>query len=258
MWKDRMIPKSIRNLAKRNQTIVNLYSNLYHRWLFLRSIPIRDFTKIHKLKLFFVVRPSYTGLIYSRLSNLYELASYLEEKKVGGGFVELGVWNGGSAAIMAEVAKHNKARHIYLFDSWEGLPEPRQVDISYVGSPGKKGVCLGSEEKCKELIYKKLKLDEDRIHLINGWFNDTIPISKRDIGEIALLHIDCDWYESVKFRLRELYDNVIKGGFIVIGDYGYWRGCKLAVDEFIQEKNLKIELIKIDYSIDWSGVYFQK
>lgn len=78
--------------------------------------------------------------------------------------------------------------------------------------------------------------------------------SKKSIGRIALLHLDCDWYESVKFCLNELYDNVVQGGFIFIDDYGAWRGCKKAVDEFMKERNLKIGLIQIDYT----GVYFQK
>lgn len=113
---------------------------------------------------------------------------------------------------------------------------------------------LGYEEKVRELLFKKLKLDNKVIHLVKGWFNDTLPIHKNDIGKIALLHLDCDWYESVKICLEELYDSVIEGGFIFIDDYGHWRGCKKAVDEFIKERDLKIELVKSDYT----GVYFQK
>ena len=93
-----------------------------------------------------------------------------------------------------------------------------------------------------------------KLYFVKGWFNNTIPIHKKSIGKIALLHLDCDWYESVKFCLEELYDNIIKGGFIIIDDYGHWKGCKKAVDEFIENRNLRIELGKIDYT----GVYFRK
>ncbi len=96
------------------------------------------------------------------------------------------------------------------------------------------------------------QLDSARVHMVKGWFTDTIPIS--EVGAIALLHLDCDLYESVKFCLEHLYDNVIEGGYIVIDDYGYWSGCKAAVDEFIKYRNLKVELIRVDSQ----GVYFYK
>lgn len=221
--------------------------------MLIKNIPIKDFVNIRKINLIHAVQP-YTLTTYPRLSKIYEKAVRLEREKINGSFVECGVCNGGSAGIIASVAKHNENRQIWLFDSWEGLPEPGEDDISYTGEPGQRGMCLGSKEKVKELLFKKLKLNSNKVHLIKGWFNDTIPFHKKDIGKIALLHLDCDWYESVKFCFEELYDNVVKDGFIFIDDYGHWKGCRRAVDEFIEERNLRIELIKIDYT----GVYFQK
>lgn len=243
--------KSIKDLAKRNQTIARLYS----KWSLLRRFtpPIKDFVKIRKINLILTVCP-YTQLPYIRLSKLYEIATYLERKQINGGFVECGVCNGGSAGVVAKVAERNKDRHIWLFDSWKGMPEPSTVDISYKGEPGAKGMSFGLEEKVRVLLFKKLKLHNKTIHIVKGSFNDTIPLYKRDSIKIALLHLDCDWYESVKLCLEQLYDNVTKGGFIVIDDYGYWKGCKKAVDEFIEERKLKINLIKIDHT----GVYLQK
>lgn len=46
----------------------------------------------------------------------------------------------------------------------------------------------------------------------------------------------------------------LRGGYIVIDDYGYWSGCKKAVDEFIKYRNLKVDLIRVDSQ----GVYFLK
>ncbi|KRT65815.1 MAG: hypothetical protein XU11_C0019G0036 [Candidatus Dadabacteria bacterium CSP1-2] len=231
-----------------------LLSNFLKYKVTLRKMPLKkDFWKIYKKYLIFCVMP-YTLLNYPRLSTLYEIATHLERRKVMGSFVECGVLNGGSSGLMAKIASNNRVRHIWLFDSWEGLPEPTAFDISYQGKTGNKGMAFGSIESVKELLFKKLKLDGRRIHLQRGWFNDTIPLCKKDIGEIALLHLDCDWYESLKFCLEELFDCVVKGGFIVIDDYGHWEGCKMAVDEFIESRKLHIELVKIDYT----GVYFQK
>ena len=198
--------QSIRNLAKRSQIIIKLYS-----WFrFFITIHIKDFLHIRKnmqkIKLIFVVKP-YTMLSYPRLSMLYDLAFHLEERKINGSFVECGVWNGGSAGIVAAVAKHNKNRHVWLFDSWGGLPEPSERDISYNLESGRKGMALGFEERVIELIFKKLKLDSKRIHLVKGWFIDTLSIHKKDMGTIALLHLDCDWHESIKLCLEQLYDS---------------------------------------------------
>ncbi len=241
--------ENLKSLALKSQTVVNLYS----KWVFPLTIPKEDFRDKRKIELILMVKP-YTMLSYPRLSRLYEAASYLEKEGINGSFVECGVWHGGSAGILAKVAEPNEARHIWLFDSWEGVPEPTVKDVTYKGDPGKKKMFTGSRKRAEELIFRKLRLHANKVHFVEGWFRDTIPSHKKDIGEIALLHLDCDWYESVKCCLQELYDQVVKGGFIFIDDYGYWRGCKKAVDEFISERNLKIQLTQIDYT----GVYFQK
>lgn len=243
-----MIVENIKRIARRSQTIVRLYS----KWCFLCTIPVKDFMQPSKVRLA-LDASLYTMLSYPRLSKLYEAACQLHKERIDGSFVECGVWNGGSAGIVA-AAQNDNSRHSWLFDSWEGLPEPSEYDISYAGEPGTKGDLLGSEDKVRELLFQKLKLSQETTHLIKGWFNDTLPVHKKHIGDIALLHLDCDWYKSVKFCLNELYDSVIQGGFIFIDDYGHWSGCKKAVDEFVTERNLKIDLIEIDYT----GVYFQK
>jgi O-methyltransferase len=234
---------------RKSRMILGVYSKLF----FLLSIPIRDFATLHKVRLVLRVQP-YTMLRYRRLSMLYDIATHLERKGIDGSFVECGVWNGGSAGLVAKVAEHNGNRHIWLFDSWEGLPEPTSSDVTCGGQCGEKGMALGSEGKVNELMLRKLKLSRNRVHLVKGWFQNTLKPHKRDIGEIALLHLDCDFYESVKLCLEELYDKVRVGGFVVIDDYGYWRGCKKAVDEFIENRGSGTKLNNIDYS----AVYFRR
>ena len=71
---------------------------------------------------------------------------------------------------------------------------------------------------------------------------------------IALLHIDADWYESVKLVLERLYDRVSPGGFVVLDDYGYWEGCRRAWSEFWAGRGPAAELV----DVDGVGAYFQK
>lgn len=229
----------IKGLLKRSQLIVRLYI-----WLkFGKSMK--------KAKLIQTVRP-YALMDYSTLSALYDRACHLNKTETSGSFVECGVSNGGSAAIIAATAKKDISRHIWLFDSWEGFPETEEIDIGSDGKQAEKGAALGSEETVRELLFNKLKLDSDRVHLVKGWFADTL--SQTDIGPITLLHLDCDLYKSVKLCLEQLYDNIITGGYIYVDDYRYYQGCKKAVDDFINHRNLKIKLIEFgEY-----GKYFRK
>jgi hypothetical protein len=194
----------------------------------------------------------FTQITYRRLITLHQLASHYERRRIGGCFMECGVRNGGSAGVIAAAARKNLDRHVWLFDSWEGLPEPDEIDIAHNPVEAKKGLGLGHEKNVQELLSHRLKLDNRRIHLVKGWFSDTLPVT--ETGKIALLHLDCDLYQSVKYCLETLYDNIVEGGCVVIDDYGYWEGCKQAVDEFIKNRDLNVVLTRVDAQ----GVYFFK
>lgn len=82
------------------------------------------------------------------------------------------------------------------------------------------------------------------IHYIKGKVEDTIPQNAPD--QIALLRLDTDWYESTKHELVHLFPRLVKGGVLIIDDYGYWKGARKAVDEYIEENNLQILLSRMD------------
>ena len=58
--------------------------------------------------------------------------------------------------------------------------------------------------------------------------------------------MDTDFYESTKIELETLYPRLSKGGILIIDDYGHFKGCRKAVDEYFD--NSKITLHYIDYS----------
>jgi hypothetical protein len=182
---------------------------------------------------------------------LYKLSKEIDIQCVPGDVVECGVYNGGSAALTASICCKESTLHreIWLFDSFEGLPKPTDID----GEKARSCVwwCHGDLSKVKG-IFQKLYIPESHVHIVKGWFQDTFPAIQ--IPKIALLHIDADWYESVRLCLDTFYDNVQPGGFIVIDDYGHWEGCKRAVDEFLIKRSLDVNLTKVDYT----GRYFQK
>merc|ERR1712085_5421 len=70
----------------------------------------------------------------------------------------------------------------------------------------------------------------ERIKILEGFFIDTLPTAP--IKEIAFLRLDGDIFISTKQPLDILYDKVSIGGFIYVDDYGSYKGCRMAVDQF--------------------------
>jgi hypothetical protein len=79
-----------------------------------------------------------------------------------------------------------------------------------------------------------------------GKVEDTIPEQSPD--KIALLRLDTDWYESTYHELVHLFPRLVKGGVLIIDDYGHWQGTRKAVDQYIRENNLQLFLHRVDYS----------
>ena len=198
---------------------------------------------------------------WKALDNAFNVVALVEKNKIPGDIIECGVAQGGSAAMMALSSRvlGDLNRNFWFFDSYEGLPEPTIEDYEgkkagdYVGILVK-GSCLGTIEQVSELLFYKLNLPRNKINLIKGWFQDTIPAYRDKVGNIAILRLDGDWYESTKIPLENLYTNISPGGYVIIDDYATCFGSKKAVDEFI-EKNSIDTYLRPDYR---GGAWFKK
>jgi O-methyltransferase len=196
----------------------------------------------------FQVMP-YSLVGWRGLEATYEAVLAGQRLEASGHIVECGVAQGGSSALMALTeARAGGCRKVWLFDSYEGLPDPTAEDFhnNQTGGhlrPLPKGSCLGTYEQVSELLFDKLQLSHGNVLLVKGWFQDTLPASRDEIGTISLLRIDADWYESVKCCLENLYDLVVPGGYVIIDDYGSCFGAQRAVDEFLGGRALQVELV---------------
>ena len=63
--------------------------------------------------------------------------------------------------------------------------------------------------------------------------------------KIAILRLDTDWYESSKYELEQMYDNVVTGGVIIFDDYYHWDGQRRAVDDFFLSRNIHYDFVNI-------------
>lgn len=188
----------------------------------------------------------YTMLRYAKLSRLLACVRELESEQLAGDIVECGVWRGGSAGLLA--ASANPARHVWLFDSFVGLPPRTPEDGER--AVGHRNNSAG-RHYVKRLLFKHLAVPRQRVSIIKGWFQDTIPRESAAIQEIALLHLDSDFYESTQCCLEWLYDKVVPGGFVVLDDYWAWPGCKSATDEFFVARHMKVELTQVETQVSF-------
>jgi len=189
------------------------------------------------------------------------------ERDIPGDIVELGVARGGCSALMANVVfdkmiGRQMDRKLWLFDSYEGLPECTAMDLNpNLGNgtgehvrPLLKGSCLGKLDEVKDLMFNKNNFPRERVEFVKGWFENTLPKTREKIKQIAVLRIDADWYESTKSCLVNLYDKVCSGGYVIVDDYHSCYGCRRAVDEFLQDRHI-VPVVKFDGR---GGCYFKK
>ena len=77
-------------------------------------------------------------------------------------------------------------------------------------------------------------MNPDNVQLIMGKVEDTL-LKKENLPEsISVLRLDTDWYESTKIELQVLYPRLVKGGILIVDDYGLWNGSRRAVDEYFK------------------------
>jgi O-methyltransferase len=179
----------------------------------------------------------YTLCTPDRLNNLAALCEYLNSNQIKGDFVECGTYKGGSAAIISTLLND---RHLWLYDSFEGMPPTSEKD----GDEAKNwvGECAGAIEDLKTILHT-VGTDEKSYTIRAGWFETTF---KEELPQqIALLHCDADWYDSVTSVLETFYPLVVEGGCVVLDDFGYWEGCREAFYDFCYRHNEKPVLERI-------------
>jgi SAM-dependent methyltransferase len=181
-------------------------------------------------------RDGYTMIGARRARTLLRLADLVERKRIPGAIVDCGVWNGGSTILMSVAAPK---RTVWAFDSFQGMPEAGEHDPELAHQLT--GEVRGSEAKLRT-GFEQFS-DPERLRIARGWFEETFPRFVDDIGTIAVLHIDADWYESVKLALQTFYPLLAPGGYCAVDDYNFWAGTRRAVDEFRADSNIDTPVV---------------
>lgn len=153
-----------------------------------------------------------------KLLRLWELVQ--ETESVPGIVLEVGVYKGGSAWILANAT----GKRVVLCDTFAGTPNCPVHELDDHG-PGSWAV---SPQGVAELLAPL----GPRVEVVIGEYSETFGAEDE---QIAFAHIDVDLYHWTGAVLADVWGKLSVGGIVVCDDYDCktTRGAKLAIDEFL-------------------------
>ena len=165
-----------------------------------------------------------------------------------GDFVEMGCYRGdtslllqrliersspainlGSSGDSQALPEYETRKRLWIYDSFEGLPEKTVEDASAAGDSFKAGELMVTKREVVER-FKKAGLKVPRVK--KGFFED---LTEGDLPEkIAFAFLDGDLYRSIRTSLKLVAPKMVKGGIIIVHDYNNPQlpGVTKAVNEF--------------------------
>lgn len=203
----------------------------------------------------------------SRVRATLQSCEYVIQADIPGDFVECGVWRGGHGILARQIFDNcGSSKQVWMFDTFSGMtpPSPEDSDLKGTSDPVK----IFTEKKINENSsdWCFASIDEVRgnvvsavgslsgTNLIEGDVSKTLNQAEHIPDLISILRLDTDWYSSTKLELEVLYPRLVKGGVLIIDDYGKWSGSKTAVDDFFKS----LEISPFPFYIDSSSRMFVK
>jgi O-methyltransferase len=189
-----------------------------------------------------------TKLYGTSVAEAMYILHYLNKTfEIEGDICEFGIANGSTSALIANEIQKNTSKHLWLFDSFQGLSKPTKEDILIddifnLGSMQMYESTMSYPDSYVKAKLKKISFPQKRTHIISGFIEDTI--SKKFPKKVSFAYIDFDLYNPTKVTLKHLNKKMSKGGYIVVDDYNYFsKGVKTAIDEFINKHIKEYKLI---------------
>ena len=190
------------------------------------------------------------------LGKLLHRFKYFElTKNLAGDIVELGVFKGSGLATFIKFIEifcthsNKKAIGFDLFDA-----ENKDIDNFKNGNTMKTVYNkVNNNELSLESIDNKIKnINEDKSKyiLVKG---DVCKTTKNFVKEnpgfrISLLYIDLDLNEPVYESLKNLWDRILPGGYIIFDEYEYHKFDESnGVDRFLKDFNINYEVVSTNF-----------
>lgn len=171
-----------------------------------------------------------------------------------GDFVEMGCYKGDTSLLLAEIIRNDArltdgklvekpvekyAKKLWIYDSFEGLPEKRTEDESALGTDFKSGELFVTKREVKERF---LRAGLPVPVIKKKWFAE---LTSEDLPDrIAFAFLDGDFYESIRDSLSKIDGRMTEGAVVIVHDYNNLAlpGVKKAVDEWLVRKSLRLDI----------------
>lgn len=160
------------------------------------------------------------------LDQLFKLSRHIE-----GDVAECGVYKGASAYFLARnILEQKLNKRLCLFDSFEGLSVPDDVDGDYWYA----GALAGAIEDVKNALVPLGPLPF--VEFYKGWIPDRF--SEVADRHFCFVHIDVDLNQPTLDSMAFFYPRMTAGGIILLDDYGFVScpGVTAAIDQFLSDR----------------------
>lgn len=160
----------------------------------------------------------------------FELWKLIEQcaKLTTGSIIEIGVWRGGTGALIARQARNCGIEDkVFLCDTFTGVVKAGARDSDYKGGEHSDTSRIAVED----LIFARMNLDN--VEILEGIFPDQTGHLIEGM-RFRFCHIDVDVYQSAKDVVDWIWDRMVPGGIVVYDDYGFY-GCD-GITRYVEEQ----------------------
>jgi O-methyltransferase len=162
------------------------------------------------------------------------------ENKIEGDVVELGCYVGESSKyLMNTLVETNSDKKLYVYDSFEGLPDLSKWEMNTGWRP--RTLVTSQDVLTDNFIQNNLPTPI----ITKGWFRD-IPEDKLP-EKISFAFLDGDFYDSIYDSLVKVYDRVVDGGYIFFHDYkrNDLPGVEAAIKDFFELRGIENNVVEV-------------
>lgn len=183
--------------------------------------------------------------LFNFMMGRQKLLEKIIDKSLSGSFIEFGIMKCSfSFQIMKTLLMNNINKNFYTFDFFEeqitinDSKEESQIKEIYKRTKFKR---LTTDE----LVSYSRKLGFKNLNCIKGNVENTlIPFLNNNNDRFCFVYIDLDVEKPTAFVLKNIWERVVSGGYIIIDDYNSSKwGPFYVIDDFLKDKNCKLSNI---------------